>query len=56
MSVNRKKLLAGRSQAKAVLASNLSAETKALAKVALDHAEMALGLDDAVKRKRAQQQ
>jgi hypothetical protein len=52
--IDRRKLLEGRLKAKAILAApDFSDETRALAKKALDHADVALGLDDAIGRKLA---
>jgi hypothetical protein len=51
MAINRRQLLEARSQAKAVLASDLPEAARAAAKKVLDHANMALGLDDAIMRK-----
>ena len=48
MPIDRKRLLELRAKAKAALADpNLSDATRALFKQALDHAEVALGLDSA---------
>jgi hypothetical protein len=53
-AIDRRKLLEGRLKAKAILAApDFSDETRALAKKALDHADVALGLDDAIRRKLA---
>lgn len=46
MPIDRKKLLEGRLRAKALLA-HPDQEIRNLAKKALDHAEVALGMDDA---------
>jgi hypothetical protein len=52
MTINRRKLLETRLKCKALLASpDFSDETRALAKKALDQADAALGLDDALRRK-----
>lgn len=51
MAINRRQLLEGRSRAKAVLASDLPEAARAAAKKVLDHANVALGLDDAIMRK-----
>jgi hypothetical protein len=54
MNINREKMLEGRQKALALLQHpDLPAEAKVAAKRALDHAETALGLDDAAQRKAA---
>src|SRR6266478_2763390 len=52
-AIDRRKVLGARSQAKAVLASDLPAAAREAAKRVLDHADVALGLDDAIARKLA---
>src|SRR5712691_7707301 len=57
VSIDRKRLLEERAKAKAAVSSpELSDETRALYKKAMDHADVALGLDDAIKRKEAREQ
>jgi hypothetical protein len=51
--IDRKRLLETRLKAKALLASDLPAAARASAKKAVDHADLALGLDDAIARKLA---
>ena len=46
--IDRKRLLETRLKAKAILASDLPASARNAAKKALDHADLALGLDDAI--------
>lgn len=52
MSIDRKSLLSRRSQARAALSDpNLPDQIKAKFKKAMDHADVALGLDQAIKHK-----
>ncbi len=51
--IDRRKALEAHSQAKAELASDLPATAREAAKRVLDHADVALGLDDAITRKLA---